>query len=127
MSKKFKFFIILVFTMFCISSGCAELTEKSPVDKNVENRTMDLNESIEHLENEIGNNSNIYEVSLYDLEGYKVLVVTIADPNEADNLFDYSSKMCDRYLNGYGIDNVTLDVRLANGEQLAFGVHQFDS
>ena len=110
---------------FSIISGC--IGEVKSLDKNDENtQILSFDESVDMLKKEMKENSSVYDVSLLDIEGEKVFVVLIYNPLEAEPVFDYSSKMCDKYLEGYGLENIIIDVR--NGkEQLIYEIHQFNA
>ncbi|MDI3485788.1 MAG: hypothetical protein PWQ51_188 [Methanolobus sp.] len=110
---------------FSIISGC--IGDVKNLDKNEENtQILRFDESVDLLKKEMKENSSIYDVSLLDIEGEKAFVVLIYDPLEAEPVFNYSSKMCDIYLEGYGLGNITIDIR--NGkEQLIYEIHQFNA
>ncbi|WP_135609489.1 hypothetical protein [Methanococcoides sp. AM1] len=123
---------ILLVLIICISSGCTDINKESSTSPDVSgdqitgDNTSGFDESIEQLKIELEKDDGIKEVSFLVINGEKILVVLLHDPFEADAYFEYSSEMCDQYLKGYDIGNVTIDVRLGN-EQLVYDVHRLNS
>ncbi|WP_167879465.1 hypothetical protein [Methanococcoides sp. NM1] len=132
MNRKSIFITILMVTLISITPGCTEVTEDSTAsldetcDQITEGKMLGFDESIEQLKSEMEKDDGITEVSFLDINGEKILVVSIHEPFEADAFFEYSSEMCDRYLKGYGIENVTIDVRVGK-EQLVYDTYRMDT